>query len=151
MGWEEAWQLGCGGSSSEGPEQSSVGPPAPRRWGYLDYLHLLLVAWGLGLLCWLTEVRLDLSCSGRDPGAAGSQWLPVWLPPLSSTGSLLPSGKGWCWEVAVFKYGWWLQCVSGQPFYVLSRTEKPQCGSWLPPHATQVAFRGSSDTGWCCI
>ncbi|KAK0150873.1 Threonine aspartase 1 [Merluccius polli] len=60
MGWERARQLGCGGSFSEGHNS---------LWAR-HYPHLPPGAIGLGLLCWLAEVRLDLACSGLDPGAA---------------------------------------------------------------------------------
>ena len=96
MGSEEAWWLGPEGSSSEGLEQLSVGPPPPPTTMTHDP-HLLPGAWGLGLLCWPAEVQLDLGCSRLDPGEASSRPLPVAvvaLPPLSS------AGRHCCWERA---------------------------------------------------
>ncbi|KAK0138010.1 hypothetical protein N1851_025768 [Merluccius polli] len=53
---------------------------------------------GLGLLCFLAEVRLGLGCCGLIPGAASCRRLLSALPPLSSAGhhqrASLPPGKG---------------------------------------------------------
>ena len=155
LGSEEARQLGRGGSSSEGLEQPSVGPPLHQGTGARSPPSPP-GAWGLGLLVPLAEGQL---AAGLDPGEASHRRLLVAvaaLPPHSSTGHRCRSGGAGV-EVAVLYRGWWLQCGFGQPFRVPSWSEEPhigrQCGrvdpsthhlsgfSWGPP---------TQDTGRCC-
>ena len=152
MGSGEARQLGRGGSSSEGLEQSVGTPPPPGRRGMIPP-HLLLEHGALG--SWSPgRGAAGLGCSRLDPGEASYRRLPVAvaaLPPRSSAGRRCRSGGAGA-EVAVLCRGWWLQCRFGQPFRVLPWSEEPhigrQCGRVSPHHTLPKWLSlGPSDTG----
>jgi len=89
-------------------------------------------SWGLGLLCWLAEVWLDLPCCRLVPGASSCR-LPMAIAVPRAT-PLLPSSAG-APPVAVAAVGEkagarrWLQPVPGQSSVSLMGPQGPTLGT----------------------
>ena len=110
--------------------QNSLGGRAPLHQGNGAWSPSS--SWSMGP--W-AAVLVGRGAAGSGLLRAGSDGLPMATPLRHYHWKM-----GWCLELAVHKCGWWLQSISGQPFYVPSQLDKPhvgrQCGSLPLPHVT---------------
>ncbi|KAK0134681.1 Zinc finger BED domain-containing protein 1 [Merluccius polli] len=111
------------------------------------YPHLLAGAWGLGLLCWLSEVWLYLGCSEVVTGAASFRWLllafAVLPPPLGTT-----TDCRYCQERA--GAGRWLSINAAVDSSVCPGSPSVSLPGWRSPMlGTRVAVDFCHTFGFC--